>query len=93
MPQKQDDKIEITPEMVEAGVAVYKRWEQENVFDEDGVWGEGNIKELITNVYRVMSFPVAFEKTHREIGKPQQFQQQLLKCVGGCTRVSDRLEI
>ena len=50
-----DSVIEVTPEMIEAGVDQYEVWEPEHIFDDQGGAADYAKRELVAAVYRAMA--------------------------------------
>lgn len=48
------DEIEVTPEMIEAGVAVYDAWEPDHIFDEGGGASEYAKRELVKSLFAAL---------------------------------------
>ena len=46
--------VEITPEMIEAGVRVYEEWEAENVFQDDFATPVDCKRKLVGTIFRNM---------------------------------------
>jgi hypothetical protein len=54
-PGQADAEIEVTDEMVEAGVEVYEEWEPHHVFEGAGGPASYAIRELVKAVYLAMA--------------------------------------
>ncbi len=47
--------VEVTPEMIKAGLGVFDSWEPDHIFDEQGGVAEYAKRELVEALFRTMS--------------------------------------
>jgi hypothetical protein len=59
--------VEVTLEMIRAGVGVFDSWEPDHIFDEQGGVAEYAKRELVEALFRIMS--LARYPSEREIPK------------------------
>jgi len=50
-----DERIPITPEMIEAGLRTYEEWEEENIFQEEFATPRECKRELVCVVFKMMA--------------------------------------